>query len=227
MSRGLLHRIVDGVYELRRRVNSEETFLRHALTRYGAPGATLLDVGCGLGRFHGLVSAAGLSWTGTDLNPATVLLHRERRRNAYLPEDLPPGTFDVLLFSHVIEHMDADALTAFLARYLSRLRPGGIAVFLTPLMHPGFYDDFDHVKPYNPAALRQLLCRNTAQLRPVPEAGVFEELELWLKRDPLFHSHRHGLWLHLINLPATLACVLSGGLIGRLTGYGMVLRKNP
>lgn len=228
MSKSSLHSVVDAVYELRRRVNSEETFLRRSLAANCARGARLLDVGCGRGRFQPLIQAAGIKWTGVDVNAETVGDGLARGLDFRHANDFPrPGevSFDAMLFSHVIEHMDADTLALFLTHYLSHLKPGGTAIFLTPLMHRGFYDDFDHVKPYNPHALRQMLCRSTSQTQPFPMSGVYSEVGLWLKRDPLWHTHRTGRWTHLFDIPATLACVVTRGLIGRLTGYGMVFRR--
>ena len=228
MSRSPLHAIVDAVYELRRRVNSEEIFLHRTLAANCAPGTRLLDVGCGRGRFQPLIQASGVQWTGLDVNPQTVENGLARGLDFRIANQFPsPGeaAFDAMLFSHVIEHMDADTLSTFLTHYLAHLKPGGIAIFLTPLMHRGFYDDFDHVKPYNPNALRQMLCRSTSQTQPFSMSGVYDEVDLWLKHDPLWHTHRIGGWTHLFDIPATLACVLTRGLIGRLTGYGMVVRR--
>ena len=50
--------------------------------------------------------------------------------------------------------------------------------------------------------------------------GEYEELDVWFKRDPLWHAHRRGRWTHLFGIPAALACISSFGLIGKLTGYG-------
>ena len=228
MPKNLLHTLVDSIYELRRRVNSEETFLRRTLAAHCPSASRLLDVGCGRGRFYPLIQAANLHWTGVDVNPQTLETGLGQGRDIRLASAFPlPGEplFDAMLFSHVIEHMDAGSLAGFLTHYLALLKPGGIVIFLTPLLHPGFYDDFDHVKPYNPNALRQMLCRSTLQTRPFPMSGVYDEVDLWLKRDPLWHTHRTGRWTHIFGIPVTLACVLTRGLIGRLTGYGMVFRR--
>lgn len=221
-----LHRVVDAVYELRRRVNSEETFLRATLRRHVREGARLLDVGCGFGRFHAIVRDSGWRCIGVDSNPATVERGRAEGREVFQSAELQAGEqYDAILLAHIIEHFDTESLLAFLAHYLEMLRPGGIVIILTPLMHRGFYDDFDHVKPYNPGAVRQILCRSAAQVRPFAIPGQYEETDLWIKRDPLWHSYRDRRWNHLFDIPLTLAAVLSGGLIARTTGYGMVLRR--
>jgi len=221
-----LHRIVDSVYELRRKVDSEETFVRGILRRHFHEGARLLDVGCGFGRFHSAIQSTGWSYTGVDLNPKTVEQGRARNREVYLAGDLQADEkFDAILLAHIIEHLDTDQLIAFLGHYLEKLRPGGIVIVLTPVMHRGFYDDFDHVKPYNPEALRQMLCRSTQQTRPFAIPGEYREIRLWIKRDPFWHSYRSSRAHHLLSIPLTLAAVASFGLIAKTTGYGMVLRR--
>lgn len=222
-----LRMLVDGPYALRRRINSEETFLRRTFLQYCQPRSVLLDVGCGYSRFYEIIRAANIDYWGVDSNPQTVAANRSAGRNVIETSALQglPAAVDIVLFSHVIEHLDYMALLSFLNTYLPRLRPGGHVIILTPLIHAGFYDDFDHVKPYNPAALRQIFCRSSIQTQAFTIPGMYRELGLWLKRDPLFFTHRSGRWTHLIGVPAALSCALSFGLVGRLTGYGMVLQR--
>ncbi len=228
----LLHRIVDSVYELRRKVDSEETFVRRTLrTHRQDGGARLLDVGCGFGRFHDFVVNAGWRYTGVDLSPRAVERGRAAGRDIRAAGDPLASQFQsdekfaAILFAHVIEHFDTDSLIPFLAGYLEMLEPGGIVVILTPLMHRGFYDDFDHVKPYNPEAIRQMFCRSTLQTRPFELPGEYAEIDLWIKRDPFWHSYRTRRINHVLGIPLTIACVASFGLIAKTTGYGMVLRR--
>jgi SAM-dependent methyltransferase len=197
------------------------------LRKHAGPHSKLLDVGCGYSRFYSLIHSYGCKYTGVDSNSATVEHNRMLGRTAMLPEELVDldEQFDIVLFSHVIEHLDYASLVCFFNQYLGKLRSDGIVIILTPLYHRGFYDDFDHVKPYNPAALRQLLCGSTKQLQSFKIGGTYTEVGLWLKRDPLWHSHSHSRWNHLAEVPFALLSIISGGCIGKLTGYGMVLQK--
>src|ERR1041385_8430085 len=73
------------------------------------PGFTL-DVGCGIGR--NLVAVDGV---GVDHNASAVQQCREGGLRASLPAEFlasewaRPGTFDSLLFAHVVEHMTGEA----------------------------------------------------------------------------------------------------------------------
>jgi SAM-dependent methyltransferase len=92
------------------------------------PGATLLDVGCGAGRFA--LAAHGRGWhvTGIDLSEEAVRVAAGRVpfpvRRATLDEALAPGTrFDVITSFEVLEHLRSPVEFAALAR--SGLAPGG------------------------------------------------------------------------------------------------------
>lgn len=222
-----LRRLVKGVYALRSQTNSEYSFIRRTLRRYAGSHSRLLDVGCGYSRFHSLIRSEAYEHIGVDSNPRTVEHNRSLGRNVMLPEDAASldGHFDVVLFSHVIEHLDYASLISFFDQYLRMLRSGGIVIILTPLYHRGFYDDFDHVKPYNPEALRQLLCGSTKQLQPLHIRGTYEEIDFWLKRDPFWHSHHKGKLNNFGTLASALVSIVSFGCIGKLTGYGMVLTR--
>jgi len=215
------------VYNLRRKINSEETFLRKTLQKRASRGEKLLDVGCGFSRFYEIIDQQGISYTGVEVNPETVQHNRALGRNVFSVDEFDStlNSFDILLLSHIIEHFGHQSLIAFLNSYLKRLNVGGIIVIFTPLYHRGFYDDFDHVKPYSPSAARQIFCHSATQTQGTGLIGKYAELDLWFKRDPLWHSHANRKWQHLIEVPLTLACSLSYGVVGKLTGYAMVLRR--
>lgn len=218
-----LHR----VYDLRRRVASEETFIKRVLEDYSGSGKLLLDVGCGYCRFYSMVTSCGFRYIGIDENTEIV------NQNVFKgieclsssAEKEHPAHVDVLLFSHIIEHFDYRSLVDFLNPYLLKLRIGGIVIILTPILHRGFYDDFDHVKPYSPGAVRQAFVAKKTQTQDFRIRGTFDEMSVWFKRDTPWHSFRESRWMHLIKVPLSLLSTITFGRIGRLTGYGIVLRK--
>lgn len=218
---------VGATYALRRRVASEETFLARTLQRFASPGQTLLEVGCGFCRFEPVVSACGLAYTGVEKNEETLARNRSRGIPCLSPEQASAGAAraDVLLLAHIIEHFDHETLVEFLNRYLEMVPAGGYVVILTPVLHRGFYDDFDHVRPYNPAALRQVFSQDQTQTREFGVAGRFEERDFWVKRDSLWHSYRERRWMHLVKVPLSLLTTMTLGRIGRTTGYGIVFEK--
>lgn len=105
----------------------------------GEGNGTLLDVGCGAGALTNVCSQLGWSSTGVDVSPDGLELGRRefpgvRFAEASAYDDLtafaPPGGFDVVISSEVIEHLYRPAL--LLERAYAALRPGGRLLVTTP-----------------------------------------------------------------------------------------------
>lgn len=93
-----------------------------------------LDVGCGPG---GMLPMLGELGEAIGADPSEVALEycRERKLNAVhaaLPDDVPfeDSSFDVIVASEVLEHIDRDAESA--AKLVDLLRPGGLLVVTVP-----------------------------------------------------------------------------------------------
>ena len=106
-----------------------------------------LDVGCGLGRNLRVLAPGSV---GIDHNGSSVELARSRGLRAFTPEEFGAsaearaGSFDALLFSHVMEHMEESSAESLLATYLPYLRPGGSVAFICP-QELGYARDATHV----------------------------------------------------------------------------------
>ena len=113
----------------------------------------ILDIGCGEGSAKRFLDHAGIDghWTGIDLDEERVLrcrglgyhhivddLNLERGR---LP--FPDSCFDLVVASHIIEHLENDA--AALADWYRVLRPGGLLMLGLPM----------HVRPLAALAKRR------------------------------------------------------------------------
>lgn len=203
----------------------------------GAAGSLrVVDVGCGRGRYLRRLHQGGHEVVGVEENA--------RQRDALAQEgfrvlapgspELKPEAFDVLLLSHVVEHMGPSDLAAFLAKYTSLLRPGGRLVVATPTLSPYFYDDFDHMRPYTPRAILMLLGEANAQLR-FASSAAFSLEGLWFRRSPLEirdcaarFLRGPAYWpLRLTDYAGAAIFFLSGGLLGRATGWVGLFRKGP
>lgn len=107
-----------------------------------------LDVGCGAGRNLKHLRGRGV---GVDHNARLVKTARARGLEAYTPQEFRsspranPGSYDSLLFAHVLEHMTRAEAKVLIGEYLPYLRPGGQVVVFTP-QERGFAADSTHIE---------------------------------------------------------------------------------
>lgn len=159
--------------------------------------ASILDAGCATGYLLGLLHECGYqNLTGVDISEQ--LLHEARR---HLPEGVQlfqsdigeflahtaDGSFDVILFHHVLEHIPREHTVALLREFRRCLRDGGRLSLKVPnaaclLLGHTCYVDFTHVVHFNEFSLMQVL----------EQAGFSpERIEFILHPPVLYWSWRH------------------------------------
>jgi SAM-dependent methyltransferase len=110
-------------------------------------GLNLLDVGCGVGNFHPLLSASVGSITGIDMSAASVAEAAARnpgvRYDSYDGARLPyaDASFDAAMTVCVMHHVPPAQWPAFAAEMRRVVRPGGLVTV------------FEH-NPVNPLTMR-------------------------------------------------------------------------
>ncbi len=129
------------------------------------------------------------------MNPVTVQRCREAGFDVLEPSALrqreEDGSFDVLLFSHVIEHFAYDELKRFLETWFEFARDGAAVLIVTPLMSDSFFNDFDHVKPYSPQGLSSVFTSGERQVQ-TRSPFTLDLQDLRFRRSPrrVFHPYR-------------------------------------
>ncbi len=117
-------------------------------------GCTVLDVGCGVGRWSRRLAARGARVTGVDISPTMIAEARQRaggdglahlcRFEAQDLSQLEAGaTFDLVLGVTVLQHiLDSGSLRAAVIRMTRHLAPGGRMVLLeaAPTRHASHCD---------------------------------------------------------------------------------------
>jgi len=160
------------------------------------PAGRVLDVGCGVG--HSFELLAPRETVGVDLDPSALAGQRRETRVADMRE-LPfdDGSFAAVLSVQSLEHVPDPQRAVVEARRV--LRPGGVAVFVTPnrltFGRPDEVVDPYHYVEFSASELREL-CE--AAFSVVELQGIFGsnrylqlveeekgDLERVLRRDPL------------------------------------------
>jgi SAM-dependent methyltransferase len=112
-------------------------------------GLTALDVGCSNGNLMLLLKNQGFQTFGIEVSIEAREKASERGLQIYDSiESLGKHRFDLLLFSHVIEHVDAPA--AFMNRYMPFLRDNGSIFVEVPsieLLSQAYESTFNNLSP--------------------------------------------------------------------------------
>ncbi|MGB5985974.1 MAG: class I SAM-dependent methyltransferase [Desulfobacterales bacterium] len=113
----------------------KDILIKKLITRSGlAHPARFLDIGCGRGRILKILSEHGLTGVGIDIQDVCLEICRKRLRGTgiELKQDLDEveGTFDLIIMSSVLEHIEDDR--ASLKRVSSLLNPNGYFLFTVP-----------------------------------------------------------------------------------------------
>lgn len=121
-------------------------------------GMSVLDIGCGQGRNFPVLEKAGCSVTGVDANEAQVGALAAQGKNVFTPKTFPvDGKYDVILMSHLIEHLEPITLLECFNFYLKFLKASGKLIIVTPVLGERFYYDSTHVRPYYPQSLWMMI----------------------------------------------------------------------
>lgn len=119
----------------------------------------VLDIGCGVGRNLTHLDGNGV---GIDHNAESIRIARARGLTAYTGDEFAGspddrhGSFDSLLFAHVLEHMTPAEATALVQAYTPYLRAGGRVAVICP-QERGQASDATHVTFLDAAAITALL----------------------------------------------------------------------
>jgi SAM-dependent methyltransferase len=217
---------------------SESSEQRRIVRFLRAAGATsewkILDVACGYGRNLDAMRAAGFSPVGVEINPEVAAAVRKRGFTCYLPgdEEIAQQEWDGMVMSHIIEYFDHSGLLGFMDGYLAHLRDGGALVIAAPLLDRAFYEDFDHVRPYNPHAIGQFFGPRGRQVQGHAKVEL-ELVDLWFHRRPLLFRLYRSLIVGsplrplfaAMNIGLRLMHAATFGLVGLKRDWVAVYRK--
>lgn len=132
---------------------------------------------------------------------------------------------------HIIEHFAPKDLLNFMDYYLDRLKKRGYLIIATPLNWSGFYNDFDHIKPYYPMGIEMVFQGNTSQVQYYLRNKI-KLIDIWIRRAPFINVVNKRLYkdknsyTHLLmNTISKALFKYSFGIIGRSNGWMGLYRK--
>lgn len=224
-----LHNIASEIDKLLICRDREKQLVKFVIDAKLPTDARILDVGCGYGKNMRLLKryTPYINLEGVDINPDMVAKNREQGLDCFTVEkfrsmeDDNMMLCDGMLFSHVIEHFQPEALKEFIEYYLGFLKPGGVVIISTPLMWKGFYWDFDHIKPYHPVGLNMVFGNNDAQVQYYSNVNL-KLKDIWFGRIPYITHYHRGLyvksltswWWRIVNWCYAILFKISFGIIG-------------
>jgi SAM-dependent methyltransferase len=180
--------------------------LEKALLLRTEEAPSVLDVGCATGALPAFLSERGWHVTGVEISPGAEYARNERKldvRNLPLEENkFPKDSFDVVLASHLIEHLNDPH--SFLAEIRRVMKKNGRLYITTPNIS-GFQGRlyghlwrsaiFDHLYLFSARTLKMLLNITGFKIERIRTWGGLAAglAPLWLKKTADFMAKRLGL----------------------------------
>ena len=169
-----------------------------------AKDASILEIGPGLGEaLTYLIQSRSYSHVDAlDNSPEVIAACRRiqgvnaclAEADAFLAER--PGTYDLILLYHVLEHFNRESVPVLLRGIRHALRPGGVVVIGVPNAAAPIigadqqYFDFTHQTAFSPWSLEQVLHIagfDKVEIRPVwpPRGGIARALQRLVQQSVL------------------------------------------
>ena len=206
--------------------------------------AMIIDVGCGkiceFENYHNL-------WTKykhlyiLDGNKDTIKKLKDRLGYALKVElynapaplhGFGDKSVDFIYCSHIVEHLNFKDVYKLLQEFDRVLKLGGILVIRSPMPWFGFYETFDHIKPYPPLTFTQYLCgleNDSPSYRPISK--YYEIKEIAYRYNSFTSNQENKLGSSVILFDFLIQGINRisrkfGIKKYRQTGYTIILKKN-
>ncbi len=213
-----------------------KTVCRHEMSQWAAVlsgldrNMAILEIGCGRGGKTDFLRSQGFTnILGVEKNSHQVASCNERGLNVVSLDDFEnkqsEPQFDFLILSHIMEHFQFEALVGFIDGYLKHLKPGGLLLIATPILHPHFWLDLDHQKPYYPQGIKNFYGGNSEQVGFSSEYKLklrdirFRKSPFKVKNDRNLLLKKNDLPMLVFNLISAVVFKLSFFTLGYKTGW--------
>lgn len=185
---------------------------------------SILDYGCGEGRILKEINKTEYNLTGVEINQDYITALTNDGFTIYTPEKIFNGylLFDIIIISHVIEHMDPNELYKIIPEICNLLKENGVIIIISPILGERFYYDFTHIKPYYPQSIRHIFGQKKS-LMSKESLSLIELTDVYFFKDPYktrkwrsyyFGSRPLRYFTFSINFVFSLLWFITKGLIG-------------
>lgn len=190
----------------------------------------ILEVGCGQGSKTDFLRSQGFHHIlGVEKNAHQVKYCNERGHDvvslAEFDESYRGHQFDLLILSHIIEHFQFEDLVGVIDGYLKYLKPGKLMLIATPMLHPHFWLDLDHQKPYYPQGIKNFYSGDSEQVGFSSEYKLklqdirFRKSPFKVKNDRNLLLKKNDLPMLIVNLISAVVFKFSFSILGSKTGW--------
>lgn len=187
-----------------------------------------LEVGSGLCRFALIIRErySHITVKGIEINQDLVNLGIKKGldlvQGSVEKMDFSDQEFDLIHCSHVIEHLNYEAITNSLDELLRILKPNGYLVIRSPLQYPGFYFDLDHIRPYPPEAILNYFGND--QQQRIGSSRI-SEISRWYRREAVTFFNSSHFLIKALNIFFKIAWLGLSFPRSKPNGYVFILKK--
>ena len=197
----------------------------------------VMEVGSGFGGKMEMLHQLGFADVlGVEKNAVSVALARSRGLKAVTLDEFeanpPKEKADLLVLSHIIEHLPPYEVVELMEYYLNHLHIGGHVLIVSPVFHPHFYLDLDHVKPYYPQSIKVFFGKNDEQIAYYSPFRLKLRDVYFCKKSyrikmcrSLLLKQKRGLAIHFLNFLLALAFKSSFKFIGQTNSWAALFEK--
>lgn len=177
---------------------AEEQIIRAKLLSFYFKGAKILDVGFGRGRHLSIAREIGYETYGTDVNEEYVLAGMVSGHTCYSPADLKKldFKFDVILISHVIEHLETVGVVELIRDCIGHMKDGSSLIIASPVLGDRFYYDMTHVRPYYPQSIWHIFGSNSEEASIKRSSERLRLVDLAYVRDSFRLRNARGYYIN-------------------------------
>ena len=160
--------------------NYKSEYLLKKEFSYFVSAKRVLDLGCGEGDFVGLDKERII---GVDNNKNSIAICKNKNLRVFYGQatriPFEKDYFDGVHCSHLIEHLFPKDAHKMLSEVSRILKKGGVFTISTPILWEGFYNDFTHVKPYNPESILRYLLKRGQEKTFSNIKGQFKQVDFY------------------------------------------------